>query len=83
MGPYDPDPVGAEHRRLETERLRALLGREGSLGELRWELVNGLREGRIGLDHPGLADHLRATVVNQIAIDQPRYSGFRTATAAS
>jgi aminoglycoside phosphotransferase (APT) family kinase protein len=75
--------LGAEHRRLETERLKALLGREDSLGELRWELVNGLREGRIGLDHPGLAEHLRTTVVNQIAIDQPRYSGFRTATAAS
>jgi len=31
------------------------------------------------LDAPGLAEHLRATVVNQVAIDQPRYSGFRTA----
>jgi hypothetical protein len=27
---------------------------------------------------PGLAEHLRATVVNQIAIDQPKYSGFQT-----
>jgi hypothetical protein len=31
------------------------------------------------LDRPGLAEHLRETVVNQVAIDQPRYSGLRTA----
>ena len=33
------------------------------------------------LDTPGLAEHLRHTVVNQIAIDQPRYHGFKTAIA--
>ncbi|MFP6699246.1 MAG: hypothetical protein VCF08_20505 [Alphaproteobacteria bacterium] len=32
------------------------------------------------MDHPGLAEHLRQTVVNQIAIDQPKYSGFKAAT---
>jgi hypothetical protein len=31
------------------------------------------------LDTPGLAEHLRETVVNQVAIDQPKYSGLRTA----
>ena len=31
------------------------------------------------LDAPGLAEHLRTSVVNQIAIDQPRYSGYLAA----
>jgi hypothetical protein len=63
------------------ERLRKLCGRDGDLGDLRWELVNGLRDGSRSLDDPDLMEHLRTTVVNQIAIDQPRYSGFRTAIA--
>jgi len=73
--------LGPKHRAGELMRLRELCGREGSLGELRWQLVNALRDGSQALDDPALIEHLRTTVVNQIAIDQPRYSGFRTATA--
>jgi hypothetical protein len=50
------------------------------LDELRWRLVQSLRDGSIALDTPQLQAHLRATVVNQIAIDQPRSPGFKTAT---
>jgi hypothetical protein len=50
------------------------------LDELRWRLVQSLRDGSMALDTPQLQAHLRATVVNQIAIDQPRYPGFKTAT---
>jgi hypothetical protein len=71
--------VGPEHRRREQERLRALLGGDGDLEVLRWKLVHALREGTLPLEAPGLAEHLRATVVNQVAIDQPKYSGLRTA----
>jgi len=71
--------VGDEHRRRERERLAALLGREGDLAGLRWQLVEALRDGSMALDAPGLADHLRASVVNQVAIDQPRYAGFKAA----
>lgn len=74
--------LGPGHRAREHERLRQLFGRDDSLDALRWELVNGLRNGSIALDLPGLADHLRATVVNQVAIDQPRYSGFVAATSS-
>lgn len=73
--------LGPRHRAGELARLRALCGRDGGLGELRWELVNGLRDGSRTLNDPALIEHLRTTVVNQIAIDQPRYSGFRTAVA--
>lgn len=73
--------LGDGARAAEHARLRNLLGADGSLSELRWQLTRALRDGTMALDAPGLAEHLRATVVNQIAIDQPRYSGFRTATA--
>jgi aminoglycoside phosphotransferase (APT) family kinase protein len=75
--------LGSRHRALELERLQALFGREGALGELRWELVHGLRDGSLQLDDQRLIEHLRVTVVNQIAIDQPRYSGFKTALGNS
>ena len=71
--------LGDEHRAGELERLTAMFGAEGGLDELRWRLVDGLRDGSIALDRAGLAGHLRTTVVNQVAIDQPRYSGMKTA----
>ncbi|MBT4045150.1 MAG: phosphotransferase family protein [Rhodospirillaceae bacterium] len=71
--------LGPAHRHLERQRLNALFVADDSLENLRWRLVNGLRLGEMALDHPGLAHHLRQTVVNQIAIDQPKYSGFKTA----
>lgn len=71
--------LGDEHRANELERLQALFGSEAGLDDLRWRLVHGLRDGSIPLDRSGLARHLRATVVNQVAIDQPRYSGLKTA----
>jgi len=71
--------VGDRHRQLEHERLERLLGADGDLESLRWRLVHALRNGSIPLDHPGLAEHLRNTVVNQTAIDQPGYAGFKTA----
>jgi aminoglycoside phosphotransferase (APT) family kinase protein len=73
--------IGPQARQAEHARLQALFADEGVLNELRWRLVHGLRDGSIALDQPGLAEHLRATVVNQVAIDQPKYSGFKTALA--
>ena len=70
--------TGAEIRARERERLRVLLDCEDDLESLRWRLVEALRA-NMSLDRPGLAEHLRAAVVNQIAIDQPKYSGFRAA----
>jgi aminoglycoside phosphotransferase (APT) family kinase protein len=71
--------LGDAHRRLERERLGELLARDGDLETLRWALVEALRARSMPLDAPRLAEHLRTTVVNQIAIDQPRYSGYRAA----
>ena len=74
---------GPAHRKAEHQRLRALLGEDADLDALRWRLVEGLRNASIPLNHPGLADHLRNTAVNQVAIDQPKYSGFKTAMGAA
>lgn len=81
--------VSTRHRHNELARLRALLQPQPSatrvdapaeeLQALRWQLVHELRDGSMPLDAPGLAAHLRTTVLNQVAIDQPSYSGFKTA----
>jgi aminoglycoside phosphotransferase (APT) family kinase protein len=65
----------------ENQRLSDLFSSDAPVMDLRWRLVDGLRDRSISLELPNLAEHLRATVVNQIAIDQPRYAGFTTATA--
>ncbi len=73
--------LGAPQRALEQQRLRVLFdaSADDDLEALRWRLVHALRNGSMPLDEPGLADHLRQTVVNQLAIDQPGYSGLKTA----
>ncbi len=75
---------GVRARQQELQRLRQLLGPEVAgvdmaLNDLRWCLVKELREGRRRLDDVALQNHLRATVVNQVAIDQPKYAGLKTA----
>ena len=67
---------GGELAAQEQRRLQALLGQDGDLDTLRWELVNRLRKD-LPLNTPGLAEHLRQTVAGQLAIDQPRYSALR------
>ncbi len=74
--------LGPPHRAGELERLRKLFSAPNDdLEGLRWRLTRELRDGSMPLDRPGLAQHLRATVVNQVAIDQPNYSGLKTALA--
>ena len=75
--------LGPAHLDGEHQRLEALLGvRHDSVIDLRWKLTRALRDGSMPLDTPGLAEHLRTTVVNQVAIDQPKYSGFVAASEA-
>ena len=71
--------IGGEHRRLELERLQTIFASQDDLADLQWRLVNALRDASIPLDHEGVIAHLRDTVANQVAIDQPGYSGLATA----
>ena len=66
----------------ELARLRALLGRDGSLEELNRELCARIRAGELGLATPGLAEHLRATTFAKLAVDQPKYTSYVRALAA-
>lgn len=61
----------------ELKRLRALLGGDGDLDELNWELCRRIGRGEFTLDTPGLSDHLWAVALGKLAIDQPGYSTYR------
>jgi len=75
--------LGPATRQAEQIGLESVLGKSGEVEALRWELVDALRSGVMPLNTPGLADHLRNSVAAQIAIDQPRYTGLRTALEGS
>ncbi len=66
----------------EQQRLRVLLQSEGSLAELNGRLCERLADGRIGLDAPGLAEHLWQTTLDKLAVDQPGYESYRRALDA-
>jgi hypothetical protein len=56
------------------ERMRALLGRDGTREELDAALVEAIRSSAIAPDDPSLVAHLRACALDTIAIDQPKYA---------
>ena len=72
----DPPAAGDE-----AARLRAILGVEGDLPTLNAELCRRLESGQADLATPGLADHLWATTLAKLAVDQPTYWGYRAALA--
>jgi DNA-binding response OmpR family regulator len=63
----------------ELERLQTLLGRAGTLPELNSALAEALASGAKGLSTAGVSEHLRATTLEKLQIDQPNYSGYRNA----
>jgi hypothetical protein len=64
----------------ELTRLPALLGSDGDLGALNAALSAAIEAGEMTLETPGLADHLWATTLDKLAIDQPSYAPYRRAT---
>ncbi|MBU6473437.1 MAG: hypothetical protein KGJ75_02615 [Alphaproteobacteria bacterium] len=71
--------LGPKAMAEEKARLVALLGGDGTLDELNRRLCAHIREERVGLDTPGLAAHLEQTARDQLAINQPDYSGLNAA----
>ena len=61
----------------EVERLRALLGIDGSVMELNRALTERIARGEIDLATPGLAEHLWATTMDKLAVDQPNYASYK------
>jgi hypothetical protein len=68
---------GGPSGEVELDRLKVLLGRDGTLMELNRELCARIRAGAIELDTPGFAEHLTLTTRDKVGIDQPNYSGLR------
>lgn len=61
----------------EVERLRALLGVDGSVVDLNRVLAERIAAGEVDLATPGLADHLWATTMDKLAVDQPNYASYK------
>jgi hypothetical protein len=67
----------------ELDRLKVLLGRDGTLMELNRDVCARIRAGAIELDTPGLSEHLTLTTRDKVGIDQPNYSGLRRLLAGA
>jgi len=63
----------------ERARLTALLGEAGDLAAMNRRLCALIRDGAMTLSSPGLREHLRATTMEKLAIDQPNYAAYRRA----
>ena len=61
----------------EIERLTKLLGHGGALADLNAELATKIADGALTLETPGLSDHLWATTLAKLAVDQPQYGAYR------
>ncbi len=60
----------------EAERLRELLGHDGTVSELNAELCQKIRDGDFTLSDKSVVEHLKQTAMDQVSVDQPRYSGL-------
>ncbi len=68
-----------EQDREELARLSALLGKSGTLAELNQALCDAIENRSVTLATPGLADHLWATTMAKLAVDQPNYAAYQHA----
>jgi hypothetical protein len=73
--------LGPAATAAESGRLKALLGHGGPLAELEAELCARIAAGEIAPDNPALIEHLWATTLDTLAVDQPNYATYRSAAA--
>lgn len=65
----------------EVAGLQSLLNSlESDPGLLNRQLCTEIQAGHLDLTTPGLLTHLKSTTILQLSVDQPGYSGLRTAT---
>jgi hypothetical protein len=62
-------------------RLETLLGLQGEATVLEQTLCERIRSGALGLDSPGLLEHLMADTLAKLSIDQPTYASYRAERA--
>ena len=68
---------------MSADRLEAILGVKGDLAELNAEFARRIAAGEIDSASPGITEHLWATTLAKLAVDQPNYWGYRAALAGS
>lgn len=73
--------LGPAADRADAARLAALLGMEGDPADLNAELCRRIETGEIAADDPALIDHLWATTLATLAVDQPNYGTYRRIVA--
>jgi hypothetical protein len=61
----------------EVERLRTLLGADGSVTDLNRVLADRIAKGDVDLATPGVAEHLWQTTMDKLAVDQPNYASYK------
>ncbi|MCH1568156.1 MAG: DUF6285 domain-containing protein [Alphaproteobacteria bacterium] len=66
----------------EQARLENLLGESGSLSALNRILCDKIAAGELDLSDDAVKTHLIKTTMGKLAIDQPRYQGYKTAQAS-
>ena len=60
----------------QRERLMQLLGHDGDWEALNRELCEDIRNGKTSLDDPALLEHLRQVAVENLGVDNPKYSAY-------
>lgn len=63
----------ADHEIVENHRLVALLGHQDELPELNRELTEKIKTGAIKLDNPELIRHIRHSLRETLAINNPKW----------
>lgn len=71
--------AGERLEQASLARLRALLGRDGDADALERELCERIRDRSLDASTPGLLDHLMASTLAKMSIDQPAYASYRRA----
>lgn len=61
----------------ELASLKALLGADGTLEQLNQLLCERIERHELGLETPGVTEHLWATTLAKLAVDQPTYARYQ------
>ena len=61
----------------ERDRLKNLLGKDGTLEGLNLELCNRIHRGDLDYTNAELMEHLFLTTMGKVSVDQPMYSAYR------
>ncbi|MGE0596176.1 MAG: DUF6285 domain-containing protein [Hyphomonadaceae bacterium] len=69
--------LGDAAQRDEVTRLTVLLGADGDVATLNAELCRRIARGDIDETSRDLMDHLAATALDRLAIEQPTYEAYR------